>query len=76
MKKPDEIYQSVLDAGDAEEALKALKPKHWLRLYGWLLRTYCENEPSGEILGMMMVIAAGRYAKALKKRVKIREVMG
>ena len=74
--KPEKIYQSVRDSRDPEAALKALKPKRWLKLYGHLLRTFDENSNSGVIFGMMMVIAADRYAECLAKREKAKEVMG
>lgn len=74
--KAEALYQSVRDSRDPEAALKALKPKHWIKLYAHLLRTFDENGNSGQILGMMFVIAAGRYASDLAKHQKTREVMG
>lgn len=70
------LYQKVAGATDSAEALKKLKPKPWLKLYGYLGRSYDENGKSGEIYGLMMVIGADRYAKDLAQRKKVREVLG
>ena len=82
MSKGKEIFQAVCDAPNTEQAVMALEPKPWLRLYSYLLQSYDENGVSGKILGLMLVEGARRYAGALgwgerfEKMKQVREVMG
>lgn len=78
MSKGKEIFQAVCDAPDLLEALKSLPANQWLKLYGYLLRSYEENGVSGHVLAVMFQVAAMRYAQSLEKggREKVREALG
>lgn len=55
-----EVYQSVCDAPDMEEAIASLSWLHRRLLYGYVLTCYCENSVSGMILGRLLVDAGKR----------------
>lgn len=76
MSKGKECFQAVCDAPDLEAAVASLSPKHWRELYGYLLRTYDVNAVSGQVLGMMSVEGAKRYASDSVKRNQVKEVLG
>lgn len=78
MSKGKEIFQAVCDAPDLAEAVKSLPGNQWLKLYGYLLRSYDENGVSGRVLAVMLLVATTRYAQSLKTgtREKVRKALG
>ena len=60
MKTPSQIFQAVCAATDTEAAIAALSWEERHALYGYVLKSYCENLPSGMIYGMLAVDAAKR----------------
>lgn len=82
MSKGKACFQAVCDAPDLETAVRELSPKHWARLYSYLLQTYEENGVSGQVLGLMLVEGARRYAGAVgfgerfEKMAKVKQVLG
>jgi hypothetical protein len=56
------VFLVVCEAEDAAECVRSLEPWAWRDLYSWLLRHYEESGISGEVLGMMLVEGAARYA--------------
>jgi len=57
------VFLIVCEAGDAAACVRLLEPWAWQDLYSYLLQNYCENGISGEVLGMMLVEGARRYAR-------------
>ena len=76
MSKGTDIFHAVAEAADPDQAVRALTPKRWGKLYSHLLRNYDENLLSGRILGLMLVEGARRYAASQAKRKKARKVLG
>lgn len=70
MSKGKGIFQAVCDAPEAKAAVASLKPKHWQQLYSYLLLSYEENGVSGEVLGIMLVEGARRYAASLPAKLQ------
>lgn len=56
------VFRIVCDAADTEACVRALESYAWRDLYGYLLRNYSENGISGQVLGLMLVEGAARYA--------------
>ena len=66
MSRGRNVFLVVCEAEDAAECVRALEPWAWKDLYSWLLQNYEESGISGEVLGMMLVEGAARYARALR----------
>lgn len=79
MSKGKEIFQAVCNAPDLRAALTELPPKHWARLYSYLLRCYDENGVTGQVLGIMLFEGAQRYAESIgydSGMAKVKQVFG
>ena len=66
MSRGRNVFLVVCEAADAAECVRDLEPWAWQDLYSYLLQNYCENGISGEVLGMMLVEGAERYARTLR----------
>ena len=75
MKAP-RIFRLLTLARDPVAEVAKLSPARWAKVYQHLLRNYDESAPSGEILGLMLVEGARRYAEQTAKRKKTRKVLG
>jgi hypothetical protein len=70
------VFLVVCEAPDAAECLRALEPWAWQDLYAWLPRNYEQSGISGEVLGMMLVEGAARYARGLEVPATLAEEEG
>lgn len=66
MSRGRNVFLVVCEAADAAECVRLLEPWAWRDLYSYLLRNYEENGISGQVLGMMLVEGAARYARGLE----------
>lgn len=66
MSRGRNVFLVVCEAEDAAECVRALEPWAWQDLHAYLLENHCEGGISGEVLGMMLVEGAARYARALR----------
>lgn len=62
------VYRIVCDAPDTQAAMQALESWAWLDLWSYLLLNYSENGISGQLLGIVLVEGAVRYAAKLSTR--------
>ena len=74
--KAARIFQLLALAKDPAAEVAKLSPKRWEKVYSHLLRNYAENAASGEILGLMLVEGARRYAAEAAQRKQTRKVLG
>ena len=56
------VFLVVCEAADAAECVRLLEPWAWQDLHAYLLANACEGGISGEVLGMVLVEGARRYA--------------
>ncbi len=63
MSEAVDIYDDVCEAADTWATVKALTPHRFQQLWSHLLGRYSENGISGQVLGMLMVEGARRYAQ-------------
>ena len=66
MSRGRNVFLVVCEAADAAECVRALEPWAWQDLYSYLLENHCEGGISGQVLGMMLVEGAARYARGLE----------
>jgi hypothetical protein len=64
------VFRVVCDAGDAAACVRSLEPWAWDDLYRYLLSSYEESGISGQVLGMMLVEGARRYAAGTRGKGK------
>lgn len=76
MSRGRNVFLIVCEAEDAAACVRLLEPWAWRDLYSYLLQNYCENGISGEVLGMMLVEGATRYARGLKVPATLAEEEG
>jgi hypothetical protein len=70
------VFLVVCEAADAAECVRALEPWAWQDLYSYLLENHCEGGISGQVLGMMLVEGARRYARGLEVPATLAEKEG
>ena len=61
------VFRTVCDAADTEACVRALESYAWRDLYSWLLQNSTENGIRGQLLGLMLVEGAARYARDQKQ---------
>lgn len=66
MSNGEHIFRELCEAPDTDARVRSLEPWAWRDLYSWLLRNYSENGLSGQVLGLMLVESANRYAAMCK----------
>lgn len=70
------VFRIVCDAADTEACVRALESYAWRDLYSWLLQNYTENGISGQVLGLMLVEGAARYAGDQRQESRIKNQVG
>lgn len=68
MSKGKAMFQAMCDAPDLERAVSDIPPKHWARLYDYLVAVLSENGVTGEVLSLMLIEGNRRYIAGLRKK--------
>ena len=78
LDRGERVFLMAAAAADVATFVRSLESWAWLDLHSYLLQNYNENSFSGQVLGLMFVVGAERYARELRpeSRIKNQESRG